>query len=457
MSYKTVSAIDVQKVSKTYQIYDKPVDRLPQLLWPTDKKFYKEFSALKNISFSIKRGETVGIIGRNGSGKSTLLQIVCKTLNSTSGSVKIRGRLAALLELGAGFNPDFTGRENVYLYATILGMSRAEIDARFESIQNFADLGDFIEHPVKTYSSGMYVRLAFATAINTDPDILVVDEALSVGDEAFQRKCFARIEKIQQGGGTILFVSHAASSILQLCSRAILLDGGEKILEGSPKFVIDHYQRLMNLSGKDAQIVREEIKQIGTTQSSESQSIDLGETEENINEEEEFSLESYNPYLIPKSTVNYESQGAHIKNPKIINQAGEQVNILQMGKHYRYVYQVKFDIASKKVGFGMLIKTLGGLEIAGGTTSRTKYLITESVFPGHNLEISFPFKCHLVPGTYFCNSGVLGEINGDQQFLHRILDAVMFQVAVEPEIYATGVVDILQGIPSVINLNDTLM
>ena len=445
-------AISVKNLSKVYNVYANPTDRLKQIMWPGNRQFYKEFGALSDINFSVGRGETVGIIGRNGSGKSTLLQMICQTLTPSSGEVKIRGRLAALLELGAGFNPEFTGKENVYLNATILGMSRAEIDSRYESIKEFADLGDFIDQPVKTYSSGMYVRLAFATAINTDPDILVVDEALSVGDEAFQRKCFARIEQIQQRGGTILFVSHAASSILQLCTRAILLDAGEKILEGSPKFVVNHYQRLMNLSGEDALTVRNEIKQLGTSQNSESSSASVELSEGDKVEEEEISLESYNPSLIPQSTVNYESQGANIIEPRIVNGAGRQVNVLQMGNEYRYVYSVKFDVTAQKVGFGMLIKTLGGLEIAGGTTSRTKLLLTESVFPGNVVEVSFPFTCNLVPGTYFCNSGVSGELNGDRQFLHRILDAVMFQVAVESEIYATGVVDILNDIPSVVKL-----
>lgn len=447
-------AISVNDVSKVYNVYANPSDRLKQIIWLGNRKFYKEFGALSNISFSVGRGETIGVIGRNGSGKSTLLQLICQTLTPSSGDVKIRGRLAALLELGAGFNPEFTGRENVYLNATILGMSRAEIDARFDSIKDFADLGDFIEQPVKTYSSGMYVRLAFATAINTDPDILVVDEALSVGDEAFQRKCFARIEQIQQRGGTILFVSHAASSILQLCTRAILLDSGEKILEGSPKFVVNQYQRLMNLSGEDAKSVRAEIKALGIANDvqADSDNVSVPNTEdEKI--EEVVSLESYNPSLVPQSTVNYETQGATIGEPRILNAKGEQVNILQMGKAYRYVYPVSFDVAAQKVGFGMLIKTLGGLEIAGGTTSRTQHLLTDTVFPGNHMEVSFPFICNFVPGTYFCNSGVSGEINGDRQFLHRILDAVMFQVAIEAEIFATGVVDVLTGPPTVIKID----
>lgn len=235
-------AISVKDLHKHFLIFSRPQDRLKQMIVPklqratflSPKKYYKEFAAVSSVSFDIKRGETVGIIGRNGSGKSTLLQLICGTLRPSTGSVIVRGRVAALLELGAGFDPEFTGRENVYMNATILGASRAEIDERFESIAAFADIGEFIEQPVKTYSSGMYIRLAFAVAINVDPDILIIDEALAVGDEAFQRKCFARLEKIQERGGTILFVSHSASSIVQLCTKAILLDAGEMILEGKP-------------------------------------------------------------------------------------------------------------------------------------------------------------------------------------------------------------------------------
>lgn len=441
------AAISVLGLSKTYNVYSNPADRLKQFIYPGNKKFYQEFKALNDVNFSVGRGETIGVLGRNGSGKSTLLQLVCQTLRPSAGEVKVNGRLAALLELGAGFNIEFTGRENVYLNATILGMSRGEIDSRFDSIEEFADLGKFIDQPVKTYSSGMYVRLAFAIAINTDPDILIVDEALSVGDEAFQRKCFARIEQIQKRGGTILFVSHSASSILQLCTRAILLDGGEKILEGSPKFVVNQYQRLMNLSGEDALAVRQDILEMQC----ESETIHQNE---DVHKEEvsEVSLEHFNPALVPQSTVIYESQGAIIETPQILNAQGNQINILQMGHQYRYRYKVRFNCEAENVGFGMLMKTKGGLEIAGGTTSRSNAYLIESVSIGDVFTIDFPFTCNLVPGTYFCNAGVTGEVNGDYQFLHRVLDIVLFQVAVEADIYATGVVNILDTAPIVTKL-----
>ena len=214
-------AIRVQNITKTYQIYDKPQDRLKQSLWRGRKQFYREFKALDDVSFEVKKGETVGIIGRNGSGKSTLLQIICGTLAPTSGTVEVNGRVAALLELGAGFNPEFTGKENVYMNASILGLSKEEIDAKYDDIVAFADIGDFIEQPVKTYSSGMYVRLAFAVIAHVDADILVIDEALAVGDVFFTQKCMRFIEQYQENGGAILFVSHDMATVTKLCQSVL--------------------------------------------------------------------------------------------------------------------------------------------------------------------------------------------------------------------------------------------
>jgi lipopolysaccharide transport system ATP-binding protein len=208
------------------------------MLTPEIKKYYREFWALKSVSFNVKRGSTVGIVGKNGSGKSTLLQLICGTLSQSNGEVETNGRIAALLELGSGFNPEFTGRENVYMNSAVLGLTKDEVDSRFQDIVDFADIGLFIEQPVKTYSSGMLVRLAFAVAINVDPEILIVDEALSVGDELFQRKCFARIEAIKNKGATILFVSHSGSTIVELCDSAILLDSGEVLASGAPKDIV---------------------------------------------------------------------------------------------------------------------------------------------------------------------------------------------------------------------------
>ena len=234
-------AISIENVSKSYTIFERPEDRLKQILWRGRRKFYRDFWALQDISFEVAKGETVGIVGRNGAGKSTLLQIICGTLTPTTGQVFRRGRLSALLELGSGFNPEFTGRENVYLGASILGLNREEIDARFPLIQAFADIGDFIDSPVKHLSSGMFARLAFSVAIHVEPEILIVDEILAVGDLAFQRRCLSKFYQIRDGGCTILFVSHDQYQVKSICQRALYLDRGQQKIFGPAGKVIDQY------------------------------------------------------------------------------------------------------------------------------------------------------------------------------------------------------------------------
>lgn len=234
-------AVQANGLSKSYQIYEKPRDRLWQMLLRGRKPFYREFWALKDVSLELRKGETVGIIGRNGSGKSTLLQLICGTLRATSGSIHSNGRIAALLELGSGFNPDFTGRENVYMNGAVLGLSRAEIDSRFTEITDFAGIGEFIDQPTKTYSSGMLVRLAFSVAVCVEPDILIVDEALAVGDASFQFKCLNRLEALTQNGTTLLFVSHDMSMVKRFCSRALYLREGQIRASGSPEEMAELY------------------------------------------------------------------------------------------------------------------------------------------------------------------------------------------------------------------------
>ena len=232
--------LSVRNISKCFEMYEKPIHRLYQTLCAGKKKFYKEFWALRNINFELRKGECIGILGRNGAGKSTLLQIVTGVLSPTGGSVTMKGRVAALLELGSGFNPEFTGRENVYMNASILGLSKEEIDAKYQSILDFADIGDFIDQPVKSYSSGMTVRLAFAVVAHVDADVLIVDEALSVGDAFFQQKCMRFIRKFKEEH-TILFVSHDTGAVVNLCTRAILLEHGTVVRDGSPKDVSEYY------------------------------------------------------------------------------------------------------------------------------------------------------------------------------------------------------------------------
>jgi lipopolysaccharide transport system ATP-binding protein len=436
-------AIRVEGLSKCYEIYAHPRDRLKQFVMPrlqgltgqTPKQYFCQFWALKDVSFEIKKGETVGIIGRNGSGKSTLLQIICGTLNPTGGSIQTQGRVAALLELGSGFNPEFTGRENVYLNATVLGLKQAEIDQRFDAIAAFADIGQFIEQPVKTYSSGMMVRLAFAVAINVDPEILIVDEALSVGDELFQRKCFSRIEAIRASGATILFVSHSGGTIVELCDSAILLDAGECLCIGAPKQIVGRYQKLLYAPPEQRDKLRQALRQ------SDQRSVPLApEATEPANHAAALE-ESFDPNLLPSSTISYESLGVLIENPTVLTLAGQQVNQLIRGKSYRYSYQVQFSENASNVRFGMMIKTTSGVDLGGSVSAGSARTSLASVAAGSCYAVEFRFECALNPGVYFLNAGVVGDLAGTETFLHRIVDIGLFRVLPDSETLATGIVD----------------
>ncbi len=330
--------IAAQNLGKCYEIYAQPRDRLLQSLFRGRRQFFQEFWAVSGLSFEVKRGETVGIIGRNGSGKSTLLQLVAGTLTPTTGTVTARGRVAALLELGSGFNPEFTGRENVYLNGAILGFARETMARRYGEIVAFADIGEFIDQPVKTYSSGMLARLAFAVAIHSEPESLIVDETLSVGDEAFQRKCFARIHDLRQRGTSILFVSHAAAAIVELCDRALLLDQGELILTGRPKEVVALYQKLIYSPADRAAAVRRAIIEGGHAAApAVPPAPDAAVALIAGTEDAEFD-----PRLVPQSTVAYESRGAEIEDPHLETHDGRRVNVLVHGDEYVFTYHVRF-------------------------------------------------------------------------------------------------------------------
>jgi lipopolysaccharide transport system ATP-binding protein len=443
-------AIRVQGLSKHYQIYETPRDRLRQFCLPTlrrlaglaSKQYFTEFQALHDVSFEIKKGETVGIIGRNGSGKSTLLQLICGTLTPSSGSVLTQGRIAALLELGSGFNPEFTGRENVYMNAAVLGLDRAEIDLRYDDIVAFADIGEFIDQPVKTYSSGMAVRLAFAVAINVDPEILIVDEALSVGDELFQRKCFSRIEAIRAKGATILLVSHSGGQIVELCDQAVLMDAGEKLAIGTPKQIVGWYQKLLYAASDKQQLIRAQIRSADQRRSDAEESLLVaGDQQLAVTESAIRSLESFDPALRPTSTIAYESHGAYIESAAIQTALGEPANNLLRGKIYRYSYRVRFEHAASNVRFGMLIKTTSGVELGGAASSASARDSLASVAAGSCFRVEFRFTCALNAGVYFLNAGVVGEVAGTETYLHRVVDIAMFRVQADPASLATGVID----------------
>lgn len=422
-------AIRVQGLSKSFRVYDRPHHRLLDMF--VDRQRGREFHAIRSLDIAVYRGETVGIVGRNGSGKSTLLQILCGTLTPTHGEVEVQGRVAAILELGAGFNPEFSGRENVFLNASLLGMSRDETLARLDEILEFADIGEFIDQPVRTYSSGMFIRLAFAVAIASEPDILIVDEALAVGDEAFQRKCYGRIEKIKQRGATILFVSHSAGVVMQLCDRAVLLDHGRRLLTGTPKTVIAHYQRLAYAPAERqddviAQILAEDAAGGTTMPVDADEPAPIGRVvSADLNSAVE---ERFDAGLRSLSTVEYASKGARIVGARLLNQDGVQVNVLVAGRRYIYTYDVLFDADVTHVHFGMMVKSLSGVELFG-MSSHPHGEAIERVSAGQRIHVEFTLRAAMLPGVYFLNAGCSGWASDEGEvFLHRILDAAMFRI-----------------------------
>lgn len=438
MNKARTKVITLDSVSKYYNIYNTPQDRLKHSISnllhksssANNSKFHNKYWALDSISYSIKAGDTVGIVGRNGSGKSTLLQLIAGILTPTSGSINVNGKIAALLELGAGFNPEYTGRENIYTNALILGMKQKAIDAQFDEIVEFSELGKFIDRPIKTYSSGMYIRLAFSVAINSLPEILIIDEALSVGDEAFQRKCFAKISEFQENGGTLLFVSHNPALVLELCDHAILLEQGKLILSGSPKSVINQYQKLLYTPKSDqAELVEK---------------ISCSNNDDNVSEKgvtSNYLKEDYDPSLISSSLVAYHNEAAEIKNAAIYTPSGKKVNLLVSKNEYQFKYQVVFNQDTNNAKAGTLIKTITGLELGGAAKPiNNKGNVIKA---GSIADICFNFHCNLTSGTYFFNAGISKVDGGDEYFISRYIDILMFKVLPIENTITTGTVDFL--------------
>jgi lipopolysaccharide transport system ATP-binding protein len=443
------TAIHIRGLGKAYHVFNRPEDRLKQMLLGRWHTYYREFWALRDVDLDVGRGEVVGIIGRNGSGKSTLLQMICGTLAPTTGTLVVHGRIAALLELGAGFNPDFTGRDNVFLNGRILGVGREEMEKRYDAIAAFADIGEFLDQPVKTYSSGMYARLAFAVAINVDPQILVVDEALSVGDEAFQRKCYARLRQIRDNGATVLLVSHAAGTVVQLCDRAVLLDHGQRLLTADPKTAIAKYQRLAYAPADRAEPIREEILKLDAQLAvSAAASVPPTPALEKTDPAPSGSslpppaASYYDPNLTPKSTVEYVSRGVSISDASILDNRARRVNILVPGQTYQYRYTVAFENEGFSVRFGMMIKSITGVELAGAASHAEGESIAH-IPAGRRMTVTFQFQNLLTPGAYFLNAGVLGAGADGHTWLARVLDVAMFRVDPGAGATATGLVNLM--------------
>ena len=419
----TEIAISVQNISKCYQIYDAPKDRLKQMLVPRlqrmigkqPKQYFREFQALNDVSFEIKKGETVGIIGHNGSGKSTLLQMICGTLTPTHGSVQANGRIAALLELGSGFNPEFTGRENVYMNAVILGLSKKEVDARFDDIVSFADIGRFIDQPVKTYSSGMYVRLAFAVIVHVDADILVIDEALAVGDAVFTQKCMRFLRRFMEAG-TVLFVSHDVGAIKSLCQKAVWLSNGVMQMYSDAEEVSNAYVQHCNQE--------ENVAEVKLTRSNKSKGKEKGIEKDKVRKDG--SKVTF--FTDMMNSDGWSSGKADIVGIKILSSEGQPIKFIEGGEQVQVkVYaQIHELLLSPIIGFS--VKDRLGQPLFGDNTF-TEGGNSGVVHAGETLEATFIFTLPLLPSGEYSVLVAIADGDLEQHVHHHFLhDAVILNV-----------------------------
>ena len=412
-SLNNAPAIRVKNVTKVYRLYNRQRDRLWESLGLDFRKHYKEKYALNDVSFEVKRGETVGIIGTNGSGKSTMLKLITGVLTPTAGDIEVEGRISALLELGAGFNMEYTGIENVYLNGTMIGFSKEEIDQRLDSIIAFADIGDYINQPVKSYSSGMFVRLAFAVAINIDPEILIVDEALSVGAVSLQTKCYRKFEDFRKEGKTILFVSHDLSAISRYCDRAILLNQGDKIYEGTPKEAIDIYKKVL---------VDQFHQGSGTADAADgsaSEASGAGAAEGEDSWKRQFPV---NPAL-----VEYGEKHAEIVDYGLFDEKGLPTSNFLKGTEFTVKMRIRAHETVREPIFAFTIKNMKGIEICGTNTTMEKIPVP-TMEDGDEHVVTFTQKIDLQGGEYLLSLGCTGYQDGMFRVFHRLYDVLSLSV-----------------------------
>jgi ABC-type polysaccharide/polyol phosphate transport system ATPase subunit len=414
------TALRVESVSKQYRIYEHPGDRLKESLTRGRWKRHREFWALRDVSFEIEAGTTTGIIGPNGSGKSTLLQIITGTLEPTHGSVYHEGRIAALLELGAGFNPEFTGLENIYLNAALMGFSKSETQARLAEIERFAEIGDFIEQPVKTYSSGMYIRLAFAIAVSADPEILIVDEALSVGDAVFQQRCLRRIKEMQEGGATILFVSHDSHALRALCSRAILLNAGRMEADDVPPKVLNRYQKL--IMSREAAY---EATQADSLEGNEGDASAL------------WVDENQRPL---RYTYRHGDGSAEILSVEVLDAAHRPVEIVETGESLLLRVRARLNADVDELVCGFLIRNRLGIHVYG-TNTDIQQADFGPIKSGEVVEVVFAFNCWLGTGEF----SITIALHSAHGISFDWVDDVMFLRVVSP-IVIEGVANFNAGV-----------
>ena len=427
---ETKYAIEVDKVTKIYKLYDKPIDRLKESLNLSHKEYHKDFYALNELSFHVEKGQTGGIIGTNGSGKSTILKIITGVLTPPTGQVKVNGKISALLELGAGFNMDYTGIENIYMNGTMMGYSKKEMDDKLQDILDFAEIGDFVYQPVKTYSSGMFVRLAFALAINVEPEILIVDEALSVGDVFFQSKCYRRMEEIRKSGTTILMVTHDMGSIIKYCDKVVLLNKGNFVAEGSAGHMVDLYKKI--LAGQMEALDEElELEKEGNTEQGGLTDLEkTAFTSEKTRLEETYQLER--PLMKSKITINanrteYGDGRAEIYDLGLFDERGSLTNLLIKGEMFTIRECIRFHADIEAPIFTYTIKDKKGTDLTG-TNTMFEGTDIKPVKNGDEYQVEFTQKMTLQGGEYLLSMSCTGFEHGEHVVYHRLYDVANLTV-----------------------------
>ena len=422
----SINAIEVKDVTKVYRLYEKPIDRLKESLHPKHKSYHKDFYALNGLSFHVEKGQTVGIIGTNGSGKSTILKIITGVLTPTTGEVNVDGKISALLELGAGFNMDYTGIENIYMNGTMMGFTKKEMEEKLQDILDFADIGDFVYQPVKTYSSGMFVRLAFALAINVEPEILIVDEALSVGDVFFQAKCYRRMEEIRQNGTTILMVTHDMGSIIKYCDKVVLLNKGEFIAEGEPGRMVDLYKKIL---ANQMDSLREELE----NDFSGGMEIE-GSAKKVLSSKEAAAAHSGEKagLMKEKITINtdrteYGDGRAEIFDLGLFDARGNLTNLLIKGETFTIKERIRFHAPIQNPIFTYTIRDKKGTDLSG-TNTMYEGADVKPVGPGDVYDVSFTQKMTLQGGEYLLSMSCTGFDGEEHVVYHRLYNVANITV-----------------------------
>ena len=431
--------IEIKDVTKIYKLYDKPIDRLKESMSLRHRSYHKDFYALRGLSFFVEKGQTVGIIGTNGSGKSTILKIITGVLTPTSGEVSVKGKISALLELGAGFNMDYTGIENIYMNGTMMGYSKREMDDKLADILDFAEIGDFVHQPVKTYSSGMFVRLAFALAINVEPEILIVDEALSVGDVFFQSKCYRRMEEIRKNGTTIVMVTHDMGSIIKYCDKVILLNKGEYIAEGPAGRMVDLYKKI--LAGQ-MESLREELAspREGVSEDSPGRRAGAGGSEPGGLMREKLTINA--------NREEYGDGRAEIFDLGLLDARGNLTNLLLKGEMFTIRERIRFHADIEAPIFTYTIKDRKGTELTG-TNTLFEGAQVKPVKAGDIYDVAFTQKMTLQGGEYLLSMSCTGFEGGEHVVYHRLYDVANITVISNKN--TVGIYDMEPEVKTVLN------